>query len=105
VTDRGRELPDGPRRIDESLDALSRGFGQRGVGETARLFSRWTEIVGTALADHVTPVRLDGTTLVVQVDHPAWATQVRLLGSELLDRVGTIPGIDRPTTLDIRVSS
>ncbi|MHB1717386.1 MAG: DciA family protein, partial [Acidimicrobiales bacterium] len=48
---------------------------------------------------------LDGTTLVVQVDHPAWATQLRLLGSELLDRVGAVPGIDRPTTLDIRVGA
>jgi len=105
VTDRGRERSDGPRRIDESLDALSRELGQRGVGETAHLFSRWTEIVGAALAAHVTPLRLDGTTLVVQVDHPAWATQVRLLGGELLDRVGAIPGIDRPATLDIRVSS
>jgi predicted nucleic acid-binding Zn ribbon protein len=105
MTNRGNEPADRPRRIGESLDSLSRQFGQHGVDETARLFSRWTEIVGAALAAHVTPLRFDGTTLVVQVDHPAWATQLRLLGSELLDRVGAVPGIDRPTSLDIRVGS
>lgn len=105
MIERSVDPADRPRRIDESLDTLSRQFGQHGVGETARLFARWAEIVGAPLAAHVTPVRLDGTTLVVQVDHPAWATQLRLLGAELLDRVGAVPGINRPTELDIRVGS
>ena len=42
------------------------------------VFSRWDEIVGTALAAHLRPVRVDGRALVVTVDHPAWATQARM---------------------------
>jgi len=44
------------------------------------------------MARHVRPVRLSGGVLVVAVDQPAWATQVRALGTGLLARVGEIGG-------------
>ena len=44
------------------------------------------------MAGHVQPIRLDSEALVVSVDHPAWATQVRRLGDELLDRVAEETG-------------
>jgi predicted nucleic acid-binding Zn ribbon protein len=67
------------------------------------LFARWTDIVGAAMADHVQPIRLDDETLVVSVDHPAWATQVRRMGDELLDRVVEVTGAARPARLEVRV--
>ena len=67
------------------------------------MFSRWEEIVGPAMAGHVQPVRLDAEALVVSVDHPAWATQVRYLGDELLDRVAEQAGVERPGRLEVRV--
>ncbi|MGO9458446.1 MAG: DciA family protein, partial [Acidimicrobiales bacterium] len=56
------------------------------------VFSRWEEIAGPAVARHVRPVTLRGGVLVVAADHPAWATQVRALGTGLLDRVGEVSG-------------
>lgn len=47
------------------------------------VFGRWEEAVGEALALHVQPVKLDGTTLVVKVDDPAWATQLKFLEGTL----------------------
>jgi len=41
---------------------------------------------------------------VVRVDHPAWATQIRHLGDDLLDRVAGVTGLARPARLDIRVT-
>jgi len=93
----------GPRPLDSSLDALTRQLGlevSRGVG---RLFSRWPEIVGDSMAAHVQPVRMDARALVVKVDHPAWATQVRRLGEVLLDRVVEETGATRPDHLEVRV--
>jgi predicted nucleic acid-binding Zn ribbon protein len=72
----------------------------RGLG---RLFAEWPAIVGEAMADHVQPLRLDADVLVVSVDHPAWATQVRRLGDELLDRVADGAGVVRPHRLEVRV--
>ena len=92
-----------PRSIDGSLEALTRRLGLEGAHGVGRLFSGWSEIVGEAMAEHVQPVRIDRSALVVTVDHPAWATQVRRLGDTLLDRAATFAGVERPGRLEIRV--
>jgi len=92
-----------PRPLDGSLDALSKRFGLQGAAGLGRLFAGWEEIVGAAMAEHVRPVRIDATSLVVTVDHPAWATQVRRLADTLLDRASTLAGVDRPQRLEVRV--
>ena len=92
-----------PRTLDGSLDALSKRFGLEGAQGLGRLFSGWSEIVGDAMAEHVQPVRIDRTVLVVTVDHPAWATQVRRLGDTLLDRAADYAGVERPGRLEVRV--
>ena len=93
-----------PRPLDGSLEALSRRMGLEGATGVGRLFAGWTEIVGPAMAEHVRPVRVDAGALVVTVDHPAWATQVRRLGDTLLDRVAEYAGIGRPARLEVRVA-
>ena len=93
-----------PQPLDGSLEALSRKFGLEGAVGLGRLFSGWTEIVGAAMAEHVKPVRIDRTALVVTVDHPAWATQVRRLGDTLLERAAAHAGVDRPERLEVRVT-
>jgi len=92
-----------PRPLDGSLDALSKRFGLQGAQGLGRLFSGWPEIVGAAMAEHVQPVRIDATALVVTVDHPAWATQVRRLGDTLLDKAAAYAGVERPARLEVRV--
>jgi len=93
-----------PRALEPSLEALSRKLGMAGAQGFGHLFSHWSEIVGPAMAEHVQPVRLDAEVLIVTVDHPAWATQVRRLGDEILDRVSDQAGVRRPTRLEVRVA-
>ena len=59
--------------------------------------------MGPAVAAHVRPVRLDGGTLVVEVDDPSWATQVSFLGDTLRSRLaeGADVVVDR---LEVRVA-
>ena len=92
-----------PRPVGSSLEALSRKLGMQGAQGLGKLFSGWPEIVGAAMAEHVQPVRIDRTALVVTVDHPAWATQVRRLGDTLLDRAAAHAGVERPERLEVRV--
>ena len=92
-----------PRPLDGSLEALSRRLGLEGAAGVGRLFAGWPEIVGEAMAEHVRPVRMDASALVVTVDHPAWATQVRRLGDTVLDRAAEYAGVGRPARLEIRV--
>jgi len=93
----------GPRPIDASLDAVSKKLGVDDARGLGRLFAHWEEVVGPAMAEHVRPTRLDREALVVSVDHPAWATQVRLLGEDLLDRVTERTGLTRPHRVEVRV--
>lgn len=93
----------GPRPLGASLEMVAGGLGVSGSAGLGRLFARWTDIVGPAMAVHVRPVRLDADTLVVRVDHPAWATQVRHLTESLLDRVAEVAETERPRRLDVRI--
>jgi predicted nucleic acid-binding Zn ribbon protein len=58
------------------------------------VFGRWAEIVGDAVAAHVTPVKLDGAKLVVEVDDPAWATQLRFLEAAMKQRLREVAGAE-----------
>jgi hypothetical protein len=40
---------------------------------------------------------------VVEVDDPAWSTQVRFLEAEVLGRLATVVGPGRVVTLEVRV--
>ncbi|HLW44833.1 MAG TPA: DUF721 domain-containing protein [Acidimicrobiales bacterium] len=116
---------DGPRPLDQSLDDVVRGLsappggarrttaagaapaGPSGGRPTSAaafgaVFSRWEELVGPAVARHAKPLRLDGGTLVVAVDQPAWATQVRVLAPGILARLTEQTG-ERLERLDVVV--
>ncbi len=96
-------LDRGPQPLGASLDAVTKKLGMSDSQGMGRAFAHWVQIVGTDMAEHVQPVRIDGQALVVTVDHPAWATQVRHLGDGLLDRVAEVAGVARPDRLEIRV--
>lgn len=88
---RGRR-DNGPRRVSESLDAVVGHIAPQSAAEFGAVFGRWEEIVGAQLAAHVRPIRVTAEALVVAADHPAWATQVKALGSTVLDQVGAVAG-------------
>jgi predicted nucleic acid-binding Zn ribbon protein len=98
-----RERRNDPLPIGASLEQLGEQLGIADTPALGRVFARWAEIVGPAMADHVQPVRVDRDRLVVLVDHPAWATQVRHLGPDLLDRVAAESGLPRPRVVEVRV--
>jgi predicted nucleic acid-binding Zn ribbon protein len=78
----------GPRRVGASMAKVLGRMGGSAAGSTMELvFSRWPEVVGTELAEHLTPMRIQGTVLVVGVEHPAWATRARMEAERIVARV------------------
>lgn len=73
--------------LAEALGALAERLGAGRAEVIATVFSQWQDLVGEAVAAHVRPLRVDSDTLFVCVDHPAWATQLRHLAPDILDRV------------------
>ena len=93
-----------PRRVSESLDRLARRLGAPTAGVTAAVFSRWEELVGPDIAAHSHPVSLHDGVLTLAVDHPAWATQLRFMTAELIDRIGAGTGSSEVTSIVVRVA-
>jgi predicted nucleic acid-binding Zn ribbon protein len=98
----GRRFTTRPVPLAESLAGVVRALrdeertGNVGAGVAAigGVFGRWEEAVGAAVAAHVQPLKLDGTTLVVEVDDPAWATQLRFLEATLRARLAEVAGAE-----------
>ena len=83
-----------PISVSDSLDDVVQALrGGAGRAEVGGVFGRWDEAVGPALAAHVRPVRLEHGALLVEVEDPAWATQVRLLADDLKRRLHDVAGV------------
>jgi len=93
---------DPPRPIEASLNQVVRGLG-RSAPLLVGLTGRWAEVVGPTLAAHTRPVRMDGEVLVVAVDEPAWATEVRYLAPELARRAEALVGAGRVRSVRVVV--
>jgi predicted nucleic acid-binding Zn ribbon protein len=66
------------------------------------LFGRWSDAVGAQIADHVRPLKLDEGVLTVEVDDPAWATQVKFLVPTIIQRLHDVAGVV-VTSVEVRV--
>lgn len=94
-----------PKKLSELLDRTARRLGGPSSGTTSALFARWDQVVGEDIAAHARPVSLHDGTLVLAVDHPAWATQLRYMTSDLLTRISEATGRAEVTNIHIRVAS
>jgi predicted nucleic acid-binding Zn ribbon protein len=91
-----------PVPISDSLNRVVRSLrddtsavtqpGSQMASQMGGVFGRWDEAVGEAVAAHVKPVKLDGTKLIVEVDDPAWATQLRFLETTMKQRLLEVAG-------------
>lgn len=90
-----------PRALSESLSEILGGERLERISHLSRLRQRWSDIVGPMLAARSEPVSLDGNGLLIAVDHPAMAQQVRFLQAEIgqaCRRICHIPDIRRVYT-------
>lgn len=82
-----------PVPISNSLDGVVRSLRGPSRSAVGGVFGRWDEAVGEQIAAHVKPVKLDGGVLVVEVDDPAWATQMKFLAPTITQRLTEVAGV------------
>ncbi|HEY1826952.1 MAG TPA: DUF721 domain-containing protein [Acidimicrobiales bacterium] len=88
---RRRRSDNGPLPVSNSMAHVLRRLGAPASLETMDVvFSRWTEVVGPELADHLQPIRLQGSVLVIGADHPAWLTRGRMEAERIVAAVQTM---------------
>ena len=76
-----------PLTAGASLDSLIKDFKWTTELGEAELFNNWAMIVGEDTAAKSTPETLDKGVLTVRCASTAWATQLRLMQSTILDRL------------------
>jgi predicted nucleic acid-binding Zn ribbon protein len=93
-----------PRPVSETLDHLARRLGGPRTSVLSAVFSRWEDLVGADIAAHARPVSLRQGTLVLAVDHPAWATQLRYMTGDLVARIRQVTASEDVTEIRLKVT-
>ena len=94
VNNPSEEVLEEDRRTDASLGSLSRlstelnalltRLGSEPAAVVSSVFNDWATLVGEHVAQHVAPIKLEHSRLLVEVTESAWATQMRFLEPQLL---------------------
>ncbi len=83
---------DDPVSLGNALDGVVRSLRAPSSRVIGGVFGRWSEAVGEQIALHVRPLKLDQGVLTVEVDDPAWATQVKFLTPTIVARLAEVAG-------------
>jgi predicted nucleic acid-binding Zn ribbon protein len=85
------------RRLGEALSEVAADLNLDNPDDVAAVMAAWPSAVGEAVAAHVRPRRLHDGELLVEVDAPVWATQLRYLEDDVLRQLGrkVRPGVVR----------
>jgi predicted nucleic acid-binding Zn ribbon protein len=92
-----------PMPIGDALDRVLRSLRAPTARTVKTVFSEWPSVAGAQLAAHAQPVALRDGELVVEVDDPTWASQLRWLEPELRSRLESLPGGPRVERIRFRL--
>jgi predicted nucleic acid-binding Zn ribbon protein len=67
------------------------------------VFGQWETLVGPGIAAHARPLSLSHGVLIIGTDQPAWATELRFLAPDLLQRLSAIAGQGEIERIDVKV--
>ena len=93
-----------PVPLRASLDKVAKRFGSSSASAFSGLFDRWEELVGPSIAAHAKPISLKAGHLRVEVDSNAWATQLKFMTTDLVERCCSALGAGAVKQIDIRVA-
>jgi predicted nucleic acid-binding Zn ribbon protein len=78
-----------PSGLADVIDALTSRMGWNSPLAQSELIASWADLAGDETAQHSTPIGIDDGVLSVQCDSTAWATQLRLMRSQIATAIAT----------------
>ena len=97
------DFPRDPVLLREVLDPLTARLGLGGARDMRKLWSRWCDVVGAAVAAHVEPTSFRDGVVRVRADSPTWATETTYLAETI--RRGLNDALGTELVREIRVWS
>ena len=95
-------VPNTSSSLAGALDALLDRLGAESTSAITGVFGEWPKIVGEQVAQHVTPIKLERGRLIVEIDDPSWATQMRFLEPQLVEKLNAAT-TSTITAIEVRV--
>lgn len=90
-----------PQRLGTLAAAIAKQRGWTEHVKTGTVLGCWDEVVGAEVAEHAEPRSLDDTVLYVTAESTAWATQLRMMQSQILSKIARAVGHGVVTSLRI----
>ncbi len=72
-----------PHGLGDVIDGLATRMGWASPLARSDLLAAWPDIVGAETAEHAVPAGIDDGVLTVRCDSTAWATQLRLMRTQI----------------------
>lgn len=91
-----------PKPLGAAVKGLIRNRGWSAPVAVGSVISRWDQLVGAAIAEHCTPQSFEDGVVVVGCDSTAWATNLKLMKSQLMGVFERELGKGIVTEIDIR---
>ncbi|TQF74700.1 DUF721 family protein [Rhodococcus spelaei] len=95
--------PDGrdPQTLGSLTGAVAKSRGWSPKVSEGTVLGRWPQVVGEDIATHAEPVGLRDGVLSISAESTAWATQLRMMQSQILAKIAAAVGDGVVTTLRI----
>jgi predicted nucleic acid-binding Zn ribbon protein len=79
--------PRDPQPFGKLVEKMIKDRGWQRPAAEATVFGDWEKVVGTDIAAHCRPVKLEDGELTIEAESTAWATQLRLLSGRILAKI------------------
>ncbi|MFC7960250.1 DUF721 family protein [Rhodococcoides kroppenstedtii] len=90
-----------PQALGALAASLAKSRGWSAKVDEGTVLGRWESVVGSDIAAHAQPTTLRDGVLAVTAESTAWATQLRLMQSQILGRIAAAVGHGVVTSLRI----
>ncbi len=90
-SDPGPDIRD-PQLFGSLTDEVVRSHGWSSRVAEGSVFGRWRAVVGEQIAEHAEPTALHEGVLTVSAESTAWATQLRMVQSQILAKIAAAVG-------------
>ena len=97
-----RRFWDGPQTVGTGVDRVLKHLNAPTADVVESVFANWEDLVGEVIAKHTRPQRITNGVLIIEVDDPAWASEMKWMSEALLEQIRA--GADTVEINEIRIA-